>query len=340
MTESKLTPLLSVRDLAVEFRTDKGPARAINGVSFDVYPGETLAIVGESGCGKSVSSLAIMGLIPSPPGKIVAGSIRYQGQELVGLDEKAYRRLRGSQISMIFQEPMTALNPVLKISTQMIDVIRNHQSLSRKEAKQHAIEMLSKVGIPAPEKRIDDYPHQLSGGMRQRVMIAMALSCHPSLLLADEPTTALDVTIQAQVMREMVRLKQELEMAMILVTHDLGVVAESCDRVVVMYCGEVVEQGTVDAIFANPQHPYTRGLLESVPKVREHKIRRLPTIEGMVPDLFHLPQGCRFADRCALASTQCHQHSPELENISALTASNTPAVEHRAACFHLDKEPA
>lgn len=340
MTEAKLTPLLSVRDLAVEFRTDKGPARAINGVSFDVYPGETLAIVGESGCGKSVSSLAIMGLIPSPPGKIVAGSIRYQGQELVGLDEKAYRRLRGSQISMIFQEPMTALNPVLKISTQMIDVIRNHQSLSRKEAKQHAIEMLSKVGIPAPEKRVDDYPHQLSGGMRQRVMIAMALSCHPSLLLADEPTTALDVTIQAQVMREMVRLKQELEMAMILVTHDLGVVAESCDRVVVMYCGEVVEQGTVDAIFANPQHPYTRGLLESVPKVREHKIRRLPTIEGMVPDLFHLPQGCRFADRCVLASTQCHQHSPELENISALTASNTPAIEHRAACFHLDKEPA
>ena len=340
MTEAKLTPLLSVRDLAVEFRTDKGPARAINGVSFDVYPGETLAIVGESGCGKSVSSLAIMGLIPSPPGKIVAGSIRYQGQELVGLNEKAYRRLRGSQISMIFQEPMTALNPVLKISTQMIDVIRNHQSLSRKEAKQHAIEMLSKVGIPAPEKRVDDYPHQLSGGMRQRVMIAMALSCHPSLLLADEPTTALDVTIQAQVMREMVRLKQQLEMAMILVTHDLGVVAESCDRVVVMYCGEVVEQGTVDAIFANPQHPYTRGLLESVPKVREHKIRRLPTIEGMVPDLFHLPQGCRFADRCVLASTQCHQHSPELENISALTASNTPAIEHRAACFHLDKAPA
>ena len=340
MTESKLTPLLSVRDLAVEFRTDKGPARAINGVSFDVYPGETLAIVGESGCGKSVSSLAIMGLIPSPPGKIVAGSIRYQGQELVGLDEKTYRRLRGSQISMIFQEPMTALNPVLKISTQMIDVIRNHQSLSRKEAKQHAIEMLSKVGIPAPEKRVDDYPHQLSGGMRQRVMIAMALSCHPSLLLADEPTTALDVTIQAQVMREMVRLKQQLEMAMILVTHDLGVVAESCDRVVVMYCGEVVEQGSVEAIFANPQHPYTRGLLESVPKVREHKIRRLPTIEGMVPDLFHLPQGCRFADRCVLASTQCHQHSPKLENISALTASNTPAIEHRAACFHLDKEPA
>lgn len=335
MTETKLTPLLSVRDLAVEFRTDKGPARAINGVSFDVYPGETLAIVGESGCGKSVSSLAIMGLIPSPPGKIVDGSIRYQGQELVGLDEKAYRRLRGSQISMIFQEPMTALNPVLKISTQMIDVIRNHQSLSRKEAKQHAVEMLRKVGIPAPEKRIDDYPHQLSGGMRQRVMIAMALSCHPSLLLADEPTTALDVTIQAQVMREMVRLKQELEMAMILVTHDLGVVAESCDRVVVMYCGEVVEQGSVEAIFANPQHPYTRGLLESVPKVREHKIRRLPTIEGMVPDLFHLPHGCRFADRCALASSQCHHNRPELEEIATMSVSH-----HQAACFHLDKEPA
>ncbi|MGO1296860.1 MAG: ABC transporter ATP-binding protein [Vibrio sp.] len=327
-------PLLSVKNLAVEFNTDKGVARAINGISFDVMPGETLAIVGESGCGKSVSSLAVMGLIPSPPGNIVAGSIRFQGQELVGLNDKAYRSLRGNDISMIFQEPMTALNPVLKISTQMIDVIRNHNDISKKEAKQRAIDMLRTVGIPAPEKRVNEYPHQLSGGMRQRVMIAMALSCHPSLLLADEPTTALDVTIQAQVMQEMVRLKDELDMSMVLVTHDLGVVAESCDRVVVMYCGEVIEQGSVQEIFAQPKHPYTHGLLRSIPVVRDQKVRRLPTVEGVVPDLFNLPSGCRFADRCPHATDICHQEAPQLESITTLEASHHSRFGHQVACFH------
>ncbi|UTV28796.1 ABC transporter ATP-binding protein [Photobacterium atrarenae] len=320
---SEQTPLLSVENLTVEFKTDKGTVRAINGVNFKVMPGETVAIVGESGCGKSVSSLSIMGLVPSPPGKIVDGSIKFKDRELIGLGEKEYRKIRGNEISMIFQEPMTALNPVLKISTQMIDVIRLHNDVSKAEARNRAIEMLDKVGIPSPEKRINQYPHELSGGMRQRVMIAMALSCGPELLLADEPTTALDVTIQAQVMDEMVRLQKELGMAVILVTHDLGVVAESCQRVVVMYCGQIIEEGPVEEIFANPKHPYTKGLLESIPVVRDKKIPRLPTIKGVVPDLLHLPEGCRFADRCDKVQSECRQAIPQL----------TGDVHHRVACF-------
>ncbi|MCG7586928.1 ABC transporter ATP-binding protein [Photobacterium sp. OFAV2-7] len=320
---SEQTPLLSVENLTVEFKTDKGTVRAINGVNFKVMPGETVAIVGESGCGKSVSSLSIMGLVPSPPGKIVDGSITFKGRELVGLSEKEYRKVRGNEISMIFQEPMTALNPVLKISTQMIDVIRLHNDVSKKQARARAIEMLDTVGIPSPEKRIDQYPHELSGGMRQRVMIAMALSCGPDLLLADEPTTALDVTIQAQVMDEMVRLQKELNMAVILVTHDLGVVAESCQRVVVMYCGQIIEEGPVEEIFANPKHPYTKGLLESIPVVRDRKIPRLPTIKGVVPDLLHLPNGCRFADRCDKVHSRCHEAVPQLSGCET----------HRVACF-------
>lgn len=325
---SQYEPLLKVENLTVEFKTDKGVVRAINGASFEVMPGETIGIVGESGCGKSVSSLSIMGLVPSPPGKIVDGSIQFQGRELIGLNEKEYRKIRGNDISMIFQEPMTALNPVLKISTQMVDVIRNHNKVSKAEAKERAIDMLRTVGIPAPEQRVNEYPHQLSGGMRQRVMIAMALSCKPSLLLADEPTTALDVTIQAQVMKEMVRLQKELNMAVVLVTHDLGVVAESCKRVVVMYCGEVIEQGRVEDIFANPKHPYTQGLLKSIPIVRDKKIPRLPTIEGVVPDLFHLPNGCRFADRCEKVSAPCQQSSPKLLGESG----------HQVACFNYEDQ--
>ncbi|SON48794.1 ABC transporter ATP-binding protein [Vibrio tapetis] len=325
---SQYEPLLKVDNLTVEFKTDKGVVRAINGASFNVMPGETIGIVGESGCGKSVSSLSIMGLVPSPPGKIVDGSIQFKGRELIGLSEKEYRKIRGNDISMIFQEPMTALNPVLKISTQMVDVIRNHNKVSKAEAKERAIDMLRTVGIPAPEQRVNEYPHQLSGGMRQRVMIAMALSCKPSLLLADEPTTALDVTIQAQVMKEMVRLQKELNMAVVLVTHDLGVVAESCKRVVVMYCGEVIEQGRVEDIFANPKHPYTQGLLKSIPIVRDKKIPRLPTIEGVVPDLFHLPNGCRFADRCEKISAHCQQSSPKLLG----------ETEHQVACFNYDDQ--
>ncbi|MGF1714386.1 ABC transporter ATP-binding protein [Photobacterium chitinilyticum] len=320
---SEQTPLLSVENLTVEFKTDKGTVRAINGVNFKVMPGETVAIVGESGCGKSVSSLSIMGLVPSPPGKIVDGSIIFKGRELVGLNEKEYRKVRGNEISMIFQEPMTALNPVLRISTQMVDVIRLHNDVSKKQARARAIEMLDTVGIPSPKQRIDQYPHELSGGMRQRVMIAMALSCGPDLLLADEPTTALDVTIQAQVMDEMVRLQKELNMAVILVTHDLGVVAESCQRVVVMYCGQIIEEGPVEAIFANPKHPYTKGLLESIPVVRDKKVPRLPTIKGVVPDLLHLPNGCRFADRCDKVHSRCHEVVPELSGCEI----------HRVACF-------
>jgi len=321
----KVEPILKVNNLAVDFTTDKGTVRAIDGISFEVMPGETLAIVGESGCGKSVSSLSIIGLVPSPPGKIVEGSsIKFNDRELVGLSESEYRKVRGNDISMIFQEPMTALNPVLKISTQMIDVIRLHNKMSKAEAKARAIEMLETVGIPAPESRINEYPHQLSGGMRQRVMIAMALSCNPDLLLADEPTTALDVTIQAQVMTEMVRLQKKLGMAVILVTHDLGVVAESCQRVVVMYCGQIIEQGPVTEIFANPKHPYTEGLLKSIPVVREQKIPRLPTIEGMVPDLLHLPSGCRFVDRCEYAEEKCKANRPQLSD----------SKTHQVACFN------
>ena len=318
-------PILVVNNLTVDFSTDKGTVRAIDGINFEVKAGETLAIVGESGCGKSVSSLSIMGLVPSPPGHIVAdSSIKFKGKELVGLSEKDYRKIRGNDISMIFQEPMTALNPVLKISTQMIDVIRLHNKMSKAQAKALAIEMLTTVGIPSPESRINEYPHQLSGGMRQRVMIAMALSCGPDLLLADEPTTALDVTIQAQVMTEMVRLQKKLGMAVVLVTHDLGVVAESCQRVVVMYCGQIIEQGPVEEIFANPQHPYTQGLLKSIPVVRDKKIARLPTIEGMVPDLHNLPSGCRFVDRCQYAEQQCHINRPQLSE----------SATHQVACFN------
>jgi len=318
-------PILVVNNLTVDFSTDKGTVRAIDGINFEVKAGETLAIVGESGCGKSVSSLSIMGLVPSPPGHIVEdSSIKFKGKELVGLSEKDYRKIRGNDISMIFQEPMTALNPVLKISTQMIDVIRLHNNMSKAQAKALAIEMLTTVGIPSPESRINEYPHQLSGGMRQRVMIAMALSCGPDLLLADEPTTALDVTIQAQVMTEMVRLQKKLGMAVVLVTHDLGVVAESCQRVVVMYCGQIIEQGPVEEIFANPQHPYTEGLLKSIPVVRDKKIARLPTIEGMVPDLHNLPSGCRFVDRCQYAEQQCRTHRPQLSDTAT----------HQVACFN------
>ncbi len=317
-------PLLSIKNLAVEFKTDKGTVRAISDVSYDVMPGETLGVVGESGCGKSVSSLSVLGLIPSPPGKIIEGSIKYRGKELVGLDESEFRRIRGKHISMIFLDLMTALNPVHRIGSQMSDVIRQHQNISKKEARKIGVEMLKKVGIPSPEKRFDEYPHQLSGGMRQRVMIAMALSCGPELLLADEPTTALDVTTQAQVMTEMSKLQKEMGMAVILVTHDLGVIAESCERVLVMYCGQVIEEGKVADIFHSPLHPYTKGLLESIPTVKEKKVKRLPTIDGTVPDLLHLPRGCRFADRCSKVQGNCRETMPRLEKTGS----------RQVACFY------
>ncbi len=310
---SAVEPLISVRNLRIEFNTERGVVRAIDDVSFDILPGETLGVVGESGCGKSVTSLAILGLIPSPPGRIVSGSIRLQGRELVGLPEAEYRKVRGREISMIFQEPMTALNPVFTVGSQMVDVLVRHKQLTRRQARQVAIDMLAKVGIPSPEKRIDEYPHQLSGGMRQRVMIAMALSCGPKLLLADEPTTALDVTTQAQVMEEIVQLQEEFGTAVVLVTHDLGVVAETCQRAVVMYCGKVIEEAEIETLFHHPKHPYTRGLMDSIPRIRDEKKAELPTIPGTVPDLLHLPKGCRFVDRCFQAQERCCQGEPALE---------------------------
>ncbi|MBV59899.1 ABC transporter ATP-binding protein [Abyssibacter profundi] len=318
--------LLEVDNLQVEFSTERGIARAIDGVSFSVNAGETLGIVGESGCGKSVTSLSIMGLIPRPPGEIVGGEIRFNGQDLTQLSDKAYRKLRGSEISMIFQEPMTALNPVFTIGNQIIDVLRRHKGLTRKQARARAIEMLAEVGIPAPDKRVDEYPHQLSGGMRQRVMIAMALSCDPKLLIADEPTTALDVTIQAQVLELIKKLAADHGTAVILITHDLGVVAETCDRAAVMYCGKIIEQGPVGPLFNQPRHPYTAGLLASVPRIRPDRLQRLPTIPGIVPDLLDLPQGCRFRDRCSQALERCGSFDPELDD--------SPDTATSAACFN------
>jgi oligopeptide/dipeptide ABC transporter ATP-binding protein len=326
MNERDDQPLLSVRNLVIEFATRYGPVRAVDGVSFDVYPNETLGIVGESGCGKTVTGLSLLRLIPSPPGRIVSGEILLQGRDLTKLSEQEMQSLRGDEISMIFQEPMTALNPVLTVGTQMVDVLRRHRKLTRKQAKLDAIEMLSKVGIPVPHKRIDEYPHEMSGGMRQRAMIAMALSCNPKLLIADEPTTALDVTTQAQVLEQIVKLQDEFQMAVILITHDLGVVAETCQRALVMYCGEVIERADIVSLFENPRHPYSRGLLDSIPRLREEKLLELPIIPGMVPDLMHLPPGCRFADRCSWATDECRMQRPPL-------AAGATAPRD-VACFH------
>jgi peptide/nickel transport system ATP-binding protein len=313
MPAANFSPLLQVEGLTTTFFTDEGVVRAVDDVSFSVASGETLGIVGESGCGKTVTSKSILRLIPWPPGKITAGQIRYRGEDLLALSERRMQRLRGNRIGMIFQEPMTALNPVFTVGWQIEEALALHRRLSGRERRAAAIDLLRQVGIPAPERRVDEYPHQLSGGMRQRVMIAMALSCKPDILIADEPTTALDVTIQAQVLQLIRELKEELGTAVILITHDLGVVAEVCDRVVVMYAGRVVEQGSIDDIFHRPQHPYTRALLRSIPR-RGRKLAgaRLKTIAGMVPDLRALPPGCRFAGRCDREQERCRQREPDL----------------------------
>ncbi len=318
------TPLLKVTDLAIEFSTPQGRVRAVDGISFDVYENETLGIVGESGCGKTVTGLSLLGLIPSPPGRIAAGSIELAGRNLAKLDEAAMREVRGGEISMIFQEPMTALNPVFTVASQMTDVIIRHKGLTRAQARREAIDMLGKVGIPAPARRLDDYPHQMSGGMRQRVMIAMALACGPKLLVADEPTTALDVTTQAQVIELIGQLQREFRMAVILITHDLGVVAETCQRALVMYCGRIAEQAQIEPLFRSPRHPYTHGLLDSIPRIRDQRLTQLPTIAGRVPDLLNLPPGCRFADRCTRAQEDCRTAEPEL----------TQAGQSAFACYH------
>jgi oligopeptide/dipeptide ABC transporter ATP-binding protein len=311
--EAPLAPLLSVRGLVTSFRTDAGPLRAVDGVSFDVPPRSTVGLVGESGCGKSVTSLSILRLVPDPPGRIEAGQILFQGKDLLALPEREMRKLRGDRISMIFQEPMTSLNPVYTVGAQIVEAVRLHQKKSRADARARAIEMLRVVGIPSPETRVDAYPHQLSGGMRQRVMIAMALACEPKLLIADEPTTALDVTIQAQVLELLRKLQKALGMSVVLITHDLGVVAEFADRVVVMYAGRVVEEGTALEVLQRPRHPYTRGLVRSIPPFGDAKRpRRLPTIEGVVPDLRALPVGCRFQERCPDVIDDCRKVEPEL----------------------------
>jgi peptide/nickel transport system ATP-binding protein len=316
--------LLSVKDLVTSFRTDSGRLRAVAGVSFDVPEATNVGLVGESGCGKSVTALSILRLLPMPPAEIERGEIELEGKNLLALPEREMRRIRGNEISMIFQEPMTSLNPVYTVGSQIVEAIRLHQDKSRGEAWERTVEMLRLVGIPSPDVNARAYPHQLSGGMRQRVMIAMALACQPKLLIADEPTTALDVTIQAQILELLRKLQREMKMSVLLITHDLGVVAEFCEHVVVMYAGQVVESAKAVEMFERPRHPYTRGLLASIPRPRAARSvggeeggprTRLPTIEGMVPDLRHLGRGCRFADRCDMVQEACREAEPELVSV-------------------------
>ena len=308
-----LTPLLQVRNLKTYFHTEAGMARAVDGVDFDIFPGEVLGLVGESGSGKSVTAMSILRLIPDPPGKIVEGEILFHGRDLLKLSWDEIRAIRGKEISLIFQEPMTSLNPVFTIGMQMMEAVLVHERVSRKAAFQRSVEMLELVGIPAPASRMKDYPQQFSGGMRQRVVIAMALACNPSLLLADEPTTALDVTIQAQILDLMLRIKdQRRDAAILLITHNLAVVAETCHRVIVMYAGKIQEVATVKELFANPLHPYTRGLLASLPAVDGERRRRLPAIPGNVPSIFDLPIGCKFETRCSERFERCVLVEPQL----------------------------
>ena len=320
-------PVLDVKGLQTVFFTNSGLFKAVDDVSFKVRRGETLAIVGESGCGKSVTALSIMRLVPDPPGRIVGGSIVLEGTDLLDLDQDEMRKIRGNRISMIFQEPMTSLNPVMRIGDQITEAVCLHRAMTRKEAWKQAIEMLRLVRIPVPERRVLEYPHQLSGGMRQRAMIAMALACRPALLIADEPTTALDVTIQAQILQLILELQKELGMGLILITHDLGVVAQTAQRVIVMYAGRKVEEADVETLFANPKHPYTRGLMASIPAVLSLGAKagtRLVEIPGMVPSLTRLPKGCAFAPRCELAIARCREEYPPLE---------AQGEDHLAACW-------
>lgn len=314
--------LLSVKNLSTEFPVKKGIVRAVEDVSFDVDQGEILAIVGESGSGKSVTSLSIMGLL-AEPGHVAGGSLEFEGKDLATLSEKQYRELRGNDMAMIFQEPMTSLNPVYRVGNQIVEAIRTHEKVSKAEAKDRAVDLLRKVGIPSPEARINDYPHQMSGGMRQRVMIAMALACNPKLLIADEPTTALDVTIQAQILDLLRRLRDDTGMAVLLITHDQGVVSETADRVVVMYCGQVVEEAEVRTLFDHPMHPYTLGLLKSIPRLEDDDSKRLYMIKGMVPNPLEMPPGCHFSDRCDSCMDICRTKVPELVDVDG----------HKVRCF-------
>ena len=324
-------PLLYVENLVTSFRTEYGTVTAIDDVNFSVKAGKTLAIVGESGCGKSVTALSIMGLLPQKISSIDHGKIVYAGQDILQKSGQERQQMRGNEISMIFQEPMTALNPVYTVGQQISEVFKIHRNYSNKKARQEALRMLIEVGIPDPEKRLDEYPFQLSGGMRQRVMIAIALACEPKILIADEPTTALDVTVQAQILSLMKKLQQEHGTAIIFITHDLGVVAQVADEVVVMYAGKVIEQGDVYQIFEAPKHPYTKGLMSSLPSINDTKDKPLKTIEGNVPSLGHLPTGCRFSTRCDIANHKCVETSPHLKPMN---------IGHHVSCHSAHAEEA
>ena len=328
------SPVLEIDDLKTYFFTPAGTVRAVDGVSYAVRSGETLGVVGESGCGKSVTALSILRLVADPPGRIVGGAIRFEGRNLLDFGQQQMEEIRGNEISMVFQEPMTSLNPLYTVGHQVSEAIALHQGVPRRQAMVKAIEMLRRVSIPEPEQRAQSFPHQLSGGMRQRVMIAMALSCNPKVLIADEPTTALDVTIQAQILELMRELQQAYGMAVVLITHDMGVVAENADRVVVMYAGRKVEEADVEALFERPAHPYTRGLLQSIPHLDEAGKAaprvRLNEIKGMVPSLAHLPPGCSFAPRCGQASDRCRASAPLLQE-------HRPG--HWVACWHASAQP-
>jgi oligopeptide transport system ATP-binding protein len=319
-----MPPLLQVKDLRTYFYTEEGLVKAVDGVTYDVQEGETLALVGESGCGKSVSALALLKLIPIPPGRIVSGEVLFQGEDLLKLSEDEIRKVRGNRISMVFQEPMTSLNPVLTIGKQMTEALELHLRLTKEGAVARAIQLLEMVGVAEAERRITDFPHQFSGGMRQRVMIAMAMACNPKLLIADEPTTALDVTIQAQVLEVMARLSREFGTAVIIITHNLGVVARYADRVNVMYAGKIIETSTAEKVYGDPRHPYTLGLLRSVPRLNQATGEKLVPIEGLPPDLGHLPEGCSFYPRCTYRIPKCKDEFPPLQ----LVAEN-----HYAACW-------
>jgi len=320
-------PILSIRDLRTYFRTDDCVVKAVDGVSLDLAEGETLGIVGESGSGKTVTCLSAMNLIPQPPGYFPSGEILFGGQDVLRMSRRELEAMRGDRVSMIFQDPMTSLNPYLTVERQLTEVLEVHQRVSRVAARQRSIEMLGRVGIPDPETRIGQYPHQFSGGMRQRVMIAMALLCEPQLLIADEPTTALDVTIQAQILDLIRELKQEFNTSVVLITHDLGVVAGVTDQLIVMYAGKIVEQGPTEQVFARPAHPYTRGLLNSIPRLDEAIHEELEAIPGLPPDLAHLPAGCPFHPRCELADERCSQEFPERVDV---------ATDHWTTCWQTE----
>ena len=321
---------LSVQNLVVSFETDEGRVQVLDDINFDVQQGETVGIVGESGCGKSVSALSIVRLLPRPAGSIDRGKVIYNNEDIMSLEIEDMHNIRGRKIAMIFQEPMTALNPVHRIGKQLGEVYRLHfPDMSEEDIKNTSIDLLTKVGIPAAEKRLREYPHQLSGGMRQRAMIAMALACKPDILIADEPTTALDVTMQNQILRLMKELQDEIGMSIIFITHDLGVIAETCDRVIVMYAGRVVEQATVERLFASPKHPYTQGLLKSIPKLETEAKSELEIIEGIVPPLTDLPSGCHFRTRCDYQQEQCGQVKPELETVSEASKQTVSCLRWR-----------